>query len=130
MADVRITHGTSNSHLLTLDRVRGDLPNLTKKEFAELMLRYAPLAGEMTEDRTEMEIALPDGRLLRFWHILFPDNAGDPHEWHVQLYTLNQKTPRCLRKLHVREAWLYRHPYEGEGYKVDPTKTWAYSVYR
>ena len=104
------------------------LPNLTKTEFATLFLQYAGLAEELTPDQT-LVVDLPDGRLLTFNTNTL---GGTPplREWSVHLYTLNQKTPRSLRKLHVREAWLYLAPYKGEGYKVDPSGKWSYSVWR
>lgn len=110
---------------------RGDLPNLTKKEFATLFLQYADQVLDM-KDREERLFELPDGRLLRFWHDIFPETERHPElrEWAVHLYTLNQKTPRSLVKLKYRDAWLYLAPYRGEGYKTDPTGKWRYSVWR
>jgi hypothetical protein len=104
------------------------LQNYTKKQFADLMLRYADQAEKLTPDQT-LKVELPDGRLLTFNTNTL---GGEPplREWSVHLYTLNQRTERCLRKLHVREAWLYLAPYEGEGYKVDPSGKWSYSVWR
>ena len=110
---------------------RGDLPNLTKTEFATLFLQYADQVLDM-KDHEEREFELPDGRVLRFWHIVFPACRGLPElrEWAVHLYTLNQRTPKCLRKFRQRHAWLYIAPYnEEKGYKTDPTKKWSYRVW-
>lgn len=113
---------------------RGDLPNLTKKEFADVFLQYADQVLDLP-DRTDRTFELPDGRLLRFWHIIFPATQRHPElrEWAVHLYTLDQRTPRCLRKLKQREAWLYLAPYDeepGSTYKTDPTGKWSYHVWR
>lgn len=110
---------------------RGDLPNLTKKEFADLLLQYADQVLDM-KDHEAREFELPDGRLLRFWYIIFPASQGMPElrEWAVHCYTLKQKTPRCLRRFYERKAWLYLAPYNEEhGYKTDPTGKWNYRVW-
>ena len=107
---------------------RGDLPNMPKHEFADLMLRYMDEA-EKLEDREHLVIELEDGRRLLFWHICFPKTKHDPElrEWAVELYTIDQRTPRCIRKWKKREAWVYLAPYHGENYKT--RGKWAYKVW-
>ena len=113
----------------------GCLPNLTKKEFADLLLQFADQVLDM-KDHESRTYELADGRLLRFWHIVFPAGHGLPElrEWAVHLYTLGQRTPRSLRKWKERQAWLYLAPYEGDftraTYKTDPTGKWSYRVWR
>lgn len=119
-------------HDMNCSNRRGDLKNLTKKEFATLFLQYTDQMLDM-KDQEEREFELPDGRVLRFWHTTFPPSKYHPEElreWAVHLYTLDQKTPRCLRKFKQRDAWAYLTPYCGEGYKTDPTGKWSYSVWR
>jgi hypothetical protein len=115
---------------MTLETTRGDLPNLTKTEFADLLLAHMPLVADLT-DRTSREFRLPDGRVLRFWCIIFPatDRDTELQEWAVHLFTLDQRTPRCLRRYKERQAWVYRAPYDGEGYKTDPSGVWRYKVW-
>lgn len=113
---------------------RGDLPNLTKKEFADLFLQYADQVLDMKNGESRC-FETPDGRLLRFYHIIFPATQRDRElrEWAVHLYTLDQRTARCLRKLKIRDAWLYLAPYDeepGTAYKTDPTGKWSYRVWR
>ena len=118
--------------LMTRETTSGSLPNLTKKEFATLLLSYMPEVADLG-DHEDREFRTPDGRVLRFWHIIFPKTERDEElrEWAVHLYTLDQKTPRCLRKYKQREAWVYLAPYgEGEGYTTDPSGKWSYSVWR
>jgi hypothetical protein len=109
----------------------GNLPNLTKTEFADLLLRYTDQALAMTGEGDVLEFDV-DGRILHFYHTIFPASNGKPElrEWSVQLWTLNQRTPRCCAKIHQRNAWLYLAPFHGEGYKPDPTGKWWYSVWR
>lgn len=113
-----------------IENRRGDLRNLTKTETADLMLRYADLALGL-KDHEDLVVELPDGRLLIYYHIWWPatDTQPELREWSVDVYTLKQKTPRCLRKWYCRKAWLYLAPYKSEGYKTDPTKTWSYRVW-
>ena len=111
---------------------RGDLKNLTRKEFATLLLEYADEALALTEDGQNLIVSLPDGRVLIYYHHIFPATERLPElrEWLVRLYTLKQKTPRSLRKWYSREAWLYLAPYtEESGYKTDPTGKWSYRVW-
>lgn len=106
---------------------RGDLPNLTKGEFSELMLKYADQSLAL-KDRESLVVEFPDGRILIFYHILF---EGKNREWSVHFYTLKQRTARCLRKYYERQAWLYLAPYDDNerGYKTDPTGKWSYRVW-
>lgn len=63
---------------------------------------------------------------------LFPseDIVRTTPEWSVSLYTLNQRTKRCLRKFHIRRAFVYRDGQEPEGkYTLDTTKAWRYQVW-
>jgi hypothetical protein len=118
--------------LMTRETTSGSLPNLTKQEFATLLLSHMPEVADLA-DHTSKEFRTPDGRVLRFWHTVFPKTERDEElrEWHVQLYTLDQKTPRSLRKYRIREAWVYLAPYdEGSQYKTDPSGKWRYSVWR
>lgn len=113
----------------------GDLKNLTKKETADLILEYADMALELTEDGQRLAIEFDDGRILTYCLAVFPAATrpfGLPtlREWSVQLYTLKQRTPRCLRRWYNRHAWLYLAPYWGEGYKTDSTGRWRYNVWR
>ena len=112
---------------------RGDLPNPTKQEFADLMLKYAEECLSLENRGEELVVELPDGRILTYeYHYFPPTSSGLPElrEWSVQLYTLKQRTPRCLRKKHYRKAWLYLAPYtEESGYKTDPTGKWSYKVW-
>lgn len=108
---------------------RGDLPNLPKQEFADLLFQYMDEAEKLPDGHT-LIVELDDGRRLRFkHHLLGAIGTEHPelHEWAVELTTLNQATPRCLRKWRERKAWVYYHPYQGEGYKV--RGKWSYSVY-
>jgi hypothetical protein len=105
----------------------GTLQNYTKKQFADLMLRHADQAERLKEGET-LKVELPDGRLL-VYHYHELSGPTVLREWSVHLYTLNQRTERCLRKLHERQGWLYLAPYEGEGYKVDPSGKWSYHVW-
>lgn len=112
---------------------RGDLPNLTRQEFADLMLKYANECLSLENRGEELVVELPDGRILTYeYHYFPPTPRGLPElrEWFVQLYTLKQRTPRCLHKKHIRKAWLYLAPYTEEaGYKTDPTGKWSYKVW-
>ena len=124
-----ITYGTSRAYQNPTNR-RGDLKQAKKQEFADLMLQYAEQALVL-KDRETMEVELPDGRLLRFWHILFPAcphrNLPELREWSVHLYTLK---PNCVRRWNERQAWLYLAPYHTKSYKTDPSNRWCYSVWR
>ena len=106
----------------------GTLGNLTKQEFTTLLLHYMPQAEALTEDQN-LVVDLADGRLLVYnYHVL---GGGPPlREWSIHLYTLNQRTAKCLRRLHERQAWVYPAPFQGEGYKTDPSGKWRYSVWR
>jgi len=118
---------------MNISNRRGDLPNLTKQEFADLMLKYADEALVLKE-RDDLVLELPDGRILNYeYHYYPPTSSGLPElrEWSVHLYTLKQRTPKCLRKYHRRLAWLYLAPYNEEsGYKTDPTGKWSYKVWQ
>lgn len=111
---------------------RGDLPNLTKQEFANLFLKYADEALPLKKGE-DLVVDLPDGRILLYeYHHYPPTHSGLPElrEWSIQLYTLKQRTARCLHKKHYRKAWLYLAPYtEESGYKTDPTGKWSYRVW-
>jgi hypothetical protein len=117
---------------MNISNRRGDLPNLTKKQFAELVLSNMPHVENMVHD-AEWVSELPDGRILVFHHIIFPACHGDPElrEWCAELYTLDQRTPRCLRRWKIRKAWVYYAPYdERRGtYKTDPSGRWSYRVF-
>lgn len=111
---------------------RGDLPNVTKTEFADLVLQWMPIASGIP-DRHTLVVEREDGRILTIRHLIFHANANHPtdlHEYHATLHTLNQRTDRCLRKWRMREAWVYPAPFNGEGYKTDPSGQWRYSVFR
>jgi hypothetical protein len=109
---------------------RGDLPNMPKHEFADLLFQYMDEA-EKLEENEHLVVEFEDGRRLTFWYVCFHKDEviGIPElrEWSVQLYTLDQRTPRCLRKWKERKAWVYLAPYRGEGYKV--RGKWAYKVW-
>jgi hypothetical protein len=110
---------------MNISNRRGDLPNLTRKEFADLFLKYADQAMGM-KDRESLVVEFPDGRILTFRHLLF----GKKSEWSVSLFTLKQRTAKCIRRWYERQAWLYLAPYNEEhGYTTDPTKKWSYRVW-
>lgn len=104
----------------------GDLPVLSKTESAEVMFRYIDQARDLQDGET-LVVELADGRLLRYFHTVV---GGDPElrEWAVHLYTLRQRTPKCLVRFHERQAWFYLAPFQGEGYKT--RGDWVYSVWR
>jgi hypothetical protein len=112
----------------------GDLKNATRKEFATLFLSHANREALLAiPEREALVIELDDGRILEFQHNHYPPTGRLPdlHEWVVELTTLKQKTPRCLRKWHTRSAWLYLAPYDEEtGYKTDPSGMWSYRVWK
>jgi hypothetical protein len=114
-----------------IENRRGDLPNLTKKETADLILTYADIALGL-KDKENLVVELPDGRLLIYYHLWWEATADqrELREWDVEVITLKQKTPRSLRKWYTRRAWLYLAPYEEAGYKTDPTGTWRYRVWQ
>lgn len=112
----------------------GNLKNLTRDEFVDLMLAFADREMLLAiPEREALVIELDDGRILEFQHNFYPSTSLLPplHEWVVELTTLNQKTARCLRKFHRRAAWLYLAPYvEEKRYSTDASGTWAYRVFR
>jgi hypothetical protein len=127
----RISVGHPDINGMYVTNRRGDIPNLTKAEFVTLMLQYAPEALCL-KDRETLAVEFEDGRILTFYHIVFPAQRHLPElrEWAVHLYTLKQRTERCLRKWHERKAWLYIAPYtEEKGYTTDPSRTWSYKVW-
>ena len=113
---------------------RGDLPNLKKKEFEELLLAHANRDELMAIPHRHCGIVdLPDGRVLAFHHNIWPETPHDPllHEWSAELVTLKQKTPRSLRKVHIWKAWMYLYEdHQSDHYKRDPSRTWSYSIWR
>ena len=117
----------TNSWVLT-PPYRGDLPNMPKHEFADLIFKYMDEA-EKLDDRQYLVIDLEDGRRLEYCLHIFPKTEHDPElrEWCVELKTIDQRTPRCVLKWKERKAWVYLAPYRGEGYRVKGK--WSYKVW-
>ena len=111
----------------------GNLRNISKKEFAELMLKHAPEVDEIPPGE-QLVVEFPDGRILNYSHHYWPPNQNrmeeEFHEWSVELTTLDQRTERCLRRSHTRKGWLYIAPYNNPGYKIDPSGKWSYLVWK
>lgn len=106
----------------------GDLPNLTKEEFIDWVMECIP---EMEVSNRNMQYwSRPDGRVLAMYCVVFPACPRFPRElveFHAQSYTLNQRTPRCLRKWRQRQAFIY-HEKQGKYYKQHPSGYW-YNIY-
>lgn len=119
---------------MSITNRRGDLKNLTKQEFVDVFLTYADEMFEMNPENRRFMVELEDGRVLTAQYILFPANRVYPElrEWMIELYTLKQKTPRSLKRFHIRKAWMYLAPYDEDisgKYKTDPTGKWSYHVW-
>ena len=131
---IRILSATEDSchivNAISIHNRRGDLPKPTKAEFASLLLQYADRASRLA-DNEQLVVELPDGRLLLSHHSLYPGTETDREirQFDVEIITLKQRTPRCLRKWSCRKAWLYPYPYEEQGYTTDPTRRWRYKVW-
>jgi hypothetical protein len=119
---------------ISIHNRRGDIKNITRKEFATLMLSHANREELLAiPEREALVIELDDGRILEFQHNYYPPTGRLPHlhEWVVELTTLRQKTPRSLRKWDTHSAWLYFAPYDEErGYTTDPSGMWSYKVWK
>lgn len=116
-----------------LDNLRPTpLPRKMKKaEVEELMLRYIDRARDL-KDGENLVVEFPDGRVLRFYHTSFPRSGGEPElrEWAGHLFVLRQCVMTKRKTFYEHQSWFYLAPFQGEGYKTDPTKTWRYSVWR
>ena len=110
---------------------QGNLPKISKAEFAELMLSHAPEVDEIPPNMT-LVVEFPDGRVLEYFHNYWPADEHfkeELHEWFVKLMTLDQRTERCLRKFHIRNGTMYLAPFVSKQYKIDPSGKWSYFVW-
>lgn len=106
----------------------GTLANLKKEEFADWVLEC--LSDFEIKDHHKQYWLRPDGRVLKLFCTILKateQNPTDLIEMHAESYTLQQRTPRCLRRWKSRTGFFYpENPYS-EGYKQK--KDYWYDVY-
>lgn len=125
LSKARATHALDDLRPTPLPR------KMKKAEVEELMLRYIDRARDLKEGEN-LVVEFPDGRVLRFFHTVFPECSQGPElrEWAGHLFVLRQcpTNPKRRPTFYEHQAWFYLAPFKGEGYKKKGD--WVYSVWR